>query len=169
MNGKICCFLGHRKIDNADKIAAELYTVAEHLITDNNITTFLFGSKSQFDRLCHKVITELKERYPNIQRIYVRAEYQHIDDNYTDYLLESYEETYYSNKAIGGGKAVYVERNCEMIDKSDICIMYYKEDYQPPMRKNSKRDLFAYQPKSGTAIAYEYAKRKHKEIINLAT
>ena len=53
-----------------------------------------------------------------------------------------------------------------MIDKSDFCIVYYREDYKPPMRKNSRRDFFEYQPKSGTKLAYDYAKRKGKTIIN---
>ena len=44
--------------------------------------------------------------------------------------------------------------------------MYYNENYAPP-RKNSKRDLTDYQPKSGTKIAYDYAVKKKKEIINV--
>ena len=65
------------------------------------------------------------------------------------------------------GKASYVERNQEMINKSEFCVVYYDEKYLPPQRKNSRRDLFDYQPKSGTAVAYNYAVRKKKEIINV--
>ncbi len=54
-----------------------------------------------------------------------------------------------------------------MIDASDICIFYYNESYQPPLRKNSKKDYTSYQPKSGTGIAFAYAKQKKKKIINL--
>ena len=64
------------------------------------------------------------------------------------------------------GKASYVERNQEMINKSDFCVIYYDENYLPPRRKNSRRDLFHYQPKSGTAVAYDYAVKKKKKIIN---
>lgn len=60
MNNKICCFLGHRKIENSDELEQTLYKISEHLITKENVHTFLFGSKSQFDDLCYKVITELK-------------------------------------------------------------------------------------------------------------
>ena len=38
----------------------------------------------------------------------------------------------------------------------------------PSRRKNSRRDLFDYKPKSGTAVAYDYAVKKRKKIINLA-
>lgn len=65
------------------------------------------------------------------------------------------------------GKASYVERNQEMINQSNYCIVYYDDNYLPPRRKNSRRDLTDYQPKSGTAVAYEYAIKKKKEIINV--
>ncbi|MBR6523759.1 MAG: hypothetical protein IKT39_04030 [Clostridia bacterium] len=59
-----------------------------------------------------------------------------------------------------------MERNQEMINKSKFCVVYYDENYLPPWRKNSRRDLFDYQPKSGTKVAYEYAVKKKKHIIN---
>ena len=66
------------------------------------------------------------------------------------------------------GKASYVERTQEMIKKSDFCIMYYDKNYTPPRRRNSKRDLTDYQPKSGTKIAYDYAVKKGLVISNIA-
>lgn len=165
---KTCCFFGHRKISEVESLKNIVYEVMENLILHNNVDTFLMGSKSEFDRLCRKVVSELKEKYTHIKRIYVRAEYEVISDSYEKYLLENCEETYYPERARNAGKAVYVERNCEMIDKSDCCIVYYKDGYLPPRRKNSRRDLFDYQPKSGTGIAYKYAVQKKKEIINLA-
>ena len=55
-----------------------------------------------------------------------------------------------------------------MIDDSDFCVFYYNEKYQPQRRKESKRSIRTYQPKSGTKIAYDYAKRKNKKIINIS-
>ena len=54
-----------------------------------------------------------------------------------------------------------------MINQSDVCVVYYDENYAPPRRRNSRRDLADYQPKSGTKIAYDYAVRKGKTIINV--
>lgn len=116
--------------------------------------TFLFGSKSEFDDLCRKVVSLLKEKYPHIKRIYVRAEYPYINEDYENYLLKSFEETYFSKRAINAGRAVYVKRNFDMIDSSDICVTYYSEDY---ISSN----------KSGTDIAYKYAKGQNKRIINM--
>lgn len=64
------------------------------------------------------------------------------------------------------GKASYVERNYAMIDDSDYCVFYYDESYLPPLHKYAKRCVFNYQPNSETKLAYLYAKRKKKEIMN---
>ena len=81
-------------------------------------------------------------------------------------MLQHYEDTYFPEYMENAGRASYVERNQEMINKSDFCIVYYDENYAPPKRKNSRRDLTDYQPRSGTKIAYDYAVKKKKIIIN---
>ena len=164
---RTCCFFGHRNIETTDEMINRLKKTVEDLIKNKNVDTFLFGSKSQFDKLCLKVVTELKEKYPHIIRIYVRAEYPYISDDYKEYILRWYDETYFPEKMVNAGKVVYVERNYEMIDKSDYCIIYYDENYIPPRRKNSKRNLGDYQPSSGTKLAYDYAVKKKLEIINI--
>ena len=149
----ICCFIGHREINVTDELKGKLRVVIEHLITDESIDTFLFGSKSHFDDLCYDIVTEIKKKYPHIKRVFVRAEYPYIDESYKAYLLENYEDTYFPKSVLGAGKASYVKRNCEMIDNSRFCIVYYKEDYTPKSRK------------SGTKIAFTYAEKKKKNII----
>ncbi len=148
-----CCFIGHREINVTDELKEKLRVVIECLIVDENIDTFLFGSKSQFDDLCYDIVTEIKKKYPHIKRIFVRAEYPYIDESYVAYLLKSYEDTYFPKSVLGAGKASYVKRNCEMIENSRFCIVYYKEDYTPKGRK------------SGTKIAFDYAEKKKKTII----
>ncbi len=164
---KTCCFFGHRNITETEELKNTIYGIIENLIINEKIDVFLFGSKSQFNDLCHKVVTNLKRKHPHIKRIYVRAAYQHINDGYKDYLLESYEDTYYPEHIENSGKAAYVERNHEMINKSKFCVVYYDENYLPARRRNSRRDLTDYQPKSGTKIAYEYAAKKGLNIINV--
>lgn len=150
-----CCFLGHREINITDELKENLRVVIEHLITEESIDIFLFGSKSRFDSLCQETVTELKEKYPHIKRVYVRAENPYIDESYEAYLLESYEDTYFPKSVLGAGKASYVKRNYEMIDKSCYCIIYYDEQGAPTTRK------------SGTKIALDYAIKKGKQITVL--
>lgn len=153
MKENTCCFFGHRTINETEELKVKLYKTIENLIVNENVDTFLFGSKSRFDSLCLELVTKLKEKYPRINRIYVRAEFPIISDEYKTYLLESYEDTYYPEKIIDAGKAVYVERNIEMINRSRFCIVYYDESYA-----SSKR-------KSGTKIALDYAIKLKKEIL----
>ena len=94
MHTNTCCFFGHRTINETDEMRTKITEVVERLITDENVDTFLFGSKSEFDRLCLELVTELKEKYPPVKRIYVRAEFPFINDDYLIYLLKSYDETY---------------------------------------------------------------------------
>ena len=162
---KACCFFGHRKIKQTPELVETLTKEVEVLIVEKEVDTFYFGNKSEFDDLCHKIVTELKETYPHIKRIYVRSAFQHIPAWYEDSLLEHYEDTYFPERMENAGRASYVERNQEMINKSDFCVDYYDEKYLPPRRKNSKRDLTDYQPKSGTKVAYDYANKKGKTIL----
>ncbi len=97
----------------------------------------------------------------------MRLAFQHIPDWYEDSLLKHYEDTYFPEHIENAGRASYIERNQEMINKSDFCIVYYDENYAPPRRRNSRRDLTDYQPKSGTKVALEYAIKKGIYIKNV--
>lgn len=161
------CFIGHREIEKNEGLIS-LLTESVLTLINNGVKFFLFGSKSDFNDLAWEVVTKLKEKYPFIKRIYVRSAYQHISKDYEDYLLKDYEATYFPPEIEKAGKYSYVERNYNMIDCATYCVFYYNEKYLPPVKKQSKRDLFIPQrSSSGTKIAYEYAKRKNKKIINL--
>ena len=149
---RTCCFLGHREIIETRELKEQILHILEKLIVDQNVDTFLFGSKSSFNSLCHALVTQLKEQHPHIKRIYVRAEFPVIDRGYKEYLLEGYEDTYYPENIKGAGKAVYIKRNYTMIQNSQYCIFYYDEGYTSTVRK------------SGTKIALTYAKKYNKAI-----
>ncbi len=157
MEMNTCCFFGHRTINETEELRTKITETVERLIADENVDTFLFGSKSRFDSLCLELVTKIKEKYPHVKRIYVRAEFPIINDSYKAYLLENYEDTYYPEKLLGSGRAAYVERNYEMIDKSRFCIVYYDEPNAPTNRK------------SGTKIALDYAIKHKKDIISFPT
>ncbi len=155
MKTNTCCFFGHREIKESEELKNKLLESVEKLIVHKSIDVFLFGSKSKFNSLCLEAVTKLKNKHPHIKRVYVRAEYPEITDDYKNYLLQMYDETYYPERVIGAGKAVYIKRNCEMIDKSGVCIIYYDTAYTQHTCNN------------GTKTAFDYAVKKGKEVINL--
>ena len=164
---KSCCFIGHRNAQETPKLLKALRDTVLDLIKNKGVETFIFGSKSRFDDLCLDIVNQIKNEHGQIKLIYFRSQYKYIDQSYRDYLLKSYDDTLIPERVENAGRASYLERNQAMIDQSDICVFFYDKDYQPPLRKYNKRAMSTYQPKSGTRLAYEYAKRKKKEIINL--
>lgn len=177
---KKCSFFGHRNIEITDELKQKLKVVVEDLIIKNNVYNFLFGS-SNFDSLCRLVVTELKEKYENIKRIVYtgksescileteRKEWENIYSKLKKqpvHLIGVEQEFEHKTKYISG-KASYVERNYAMINDSDFCVFYYDDKYMPDIRKRGKKSMWTYQPRSGTSLAYNYAKQKKKHIINL--
>ena len=151
----VACFIGHRTITVTDDLCERIRTTVLDLIDNQDVDTFLFGSRSQFDELCLKIVTEIKEIRPHIRRIYVRAEYPYISADYEKYLLTFYDETYMPENIIHAGKAIYIERNRHMINSSDICLMYFDNKYSLNQNYNS-----------GTKNIYKYAVFKKKTIVN---
>ena len=178
---KSCCFIGHRKIIETKELKQRLQNTIEKLINKNNVKTFIFGSRSEFDFLCHQIVSNLMSVYPTIERVVYtckselavlkgdKAELEQIFSNTfkQKITLCEYEKEVEHKTKFTSGKASYIERNKAMIDASDYCIFYYDENYKPPKRKLSKSDVFEYQPNSGTSLAYVYAKQKNKVIINV--
>lgn len=178
---KTCSFFGHRKIEISEELKQKVKEIIEDLIVNHNVLTFLFGSRSDFDHLCHVIVTELKERFLNIKRIsytcrsefcILENEKQKWEKIYSyfekkEVCILGFEEEVEHKTKYTSGKASYVERNHAMINDSDYCVFFYDEKYNPPKRKKSKKDLFEYQPKSGTKLAYNYAKQKRKIVLNI--
>ena len=176
MNMKVCSFFGHRKIVETEELIERIRNAIVNLIENHNVRVFLFGSRSDFDSLCHLIVTELKEQYPEIERraytcrsetctlekerAYWEGVYSYFEKRPVT-LLGVEQEVEHKTKYTSG-KAQYVERNQAMIDDSDFCIFYYNPFYQPPRRKYSKRSVGDYQPKSGTQLALDYAYQRRR-------
>lgn len=160
------CFIGHRKINDTPELRKRLQGILLDLVEKGTVN-FIFGDHSAFNGLCYDLVTELKEKYPQIKRIHFRKDYENADDYTMQFLISGFEESICPRGVGNAGRAGYIERNQAMIKESNICIFYYDENYLPPRRKQDKKCLTDYQPKSGTAIAYAYAVRKKKTVYNL--
>lgn len=155
-------FIGHRNTLVTKDLRENLFNkLREHLETYPE-TQFLFGSRSNFDKTCLMTVSRLKEDFPLLQRIYVRAEYQNIDDFYEKYLLTMYDQSFFPPQLTKAGKAAYIERNRIMIDLCDILYTYCDPCYHVISAKNICSD-------GGTKAAVAYALSKHKITVNFFT
>ncbi len=152
----IVAFIGHRTINCTEELRDKVKRIIENLIVNENTDTFLFGSNSEFNTLCYDVVTELQDKHDSIRCVYVRAEYEFISEEYKKYLLSLYEFTYFPKAVQGAGALSYVKRNKAMIDKRDVVVAYYDDQYMPPTKT-----------KSGTQMAVIHAIQNHKRLINL--
>ena len=161
---KACSFFGHRDTPQTQELKQKVRETVERLILEEGVDTFLFGSRSKFDELCHMVVTELKWKYPQIQRIAHlckhesgclagegKDEQRRIKElTGRDVYVPEYEDIKKSDRVNSAGRAAYVERNYWMIDDSQIIILFY----------NSKIERI-----SGVKIARNYAMQKKKGVM----
>lgn len=148
---KICSFFGHRKVE--EDIDERIKEKVEDLIVSQGVEIFLFGGFGEFDELCHKIVSTLKLKYPQIKRCFCLIDERHLQKaKRPKYLLdEDYEEFLYLPLEYDYWYTRIYYRNCEMIDKSDYIVFYAMEKKE-----------------SGAYKALTYARKKKKQWINLA-
>ena len=160
----VACFIGHRIIESNENLIFLLKREISALL-QKGVSKFLFGSKSEFDNLCLKILLEFKKDYPNIKFCYVRSSYQFISEEYKQYLCRIYDETVFPPELINSGRSCYVKRNYYMIDNSTYCVFYYNANYIPQVKET--KSIISTKKNSGTKRAYQYANKKKKQIINV--
>ena len=149
---KICSFFGHREVT----ITEELYATTTAEIAkavDLGYRNFYFGGYGDFDEICYKIVTKIREENPEkqIKRFYCVAQERYLQKKSRYFEGGAYEGIIYLTPRFEGWyKSIYF-RNCAMIDKSDLIIFYAEK------RENS-----------GAHKAYLYAKKKKKPLINIA-
>ena len=148
----ICSFFGHRDVNITDELFSATYNEILKAL-DLGCKTFYFGGYGEFDELCHKIITEIKNREPEreITRIYCVSQERYLRKKLRYLERDNFEDVIFLTPSFSGWyKSIYF-RNCAMIDNSDVVIFYAEE----------REDSGAYK-------AFKYAKKKKdKHIVNL--
>jgi len=149
MENKICSFFGHREIELTEELCARA-TAEIFKSVDFGCRIFYFGGYGEFDELCYKIVSKIKDEKPRlgIKRIYCVAKEEYLRKKVRYFRAQDYDEVIYLPPLFDGWyKSIYY-RNCAMIDNSDYIIFYAEE------RKDS-----------GAYKALKYASRKHKKVI----
>lgn len=164
--GLTVCFIGHRRVGVTEGLRSALRALLLELIHEG-ATEFLFGDHSQFNDLCYDAVTALRQDFPQIRRVKLRTDNPELSENTKRFFFDGYEDNICPAGVAASARAAYVERNQAMIRESDVCVFYYDSAYSPPRRRASRRSVTDYQPNSGTALAYAYAVKLGKRVVNL--
>ena len=154
---KACSFFGHRDTPQTEELKQKVRETVERLIVEEGVDTFLFGSRSKFDELCHIVVTELKEKYPHIRRIAYLCKHetaclvgagrelkQKIKDlTGRDVYVGEYEDIKTSDQINSAGRACYVERNQLIIDDSKWTLFYLNDEKECGLSGTQRVFLYA--------------------------
>ena len=144
-----CCIIGHKNILVTNELINKLELVIESLILHFNVTIFLFGSKSEFNDLCYRIVSELKCKHNYIKRVnypckgefyileqekdYYENLFKQINKNKIN--INSFDEIILIEEIFKGYKSSYIKRNFKMINESAYGLFYYLEDYVPMQKK----------------------------------
>lgn len=179
VNAKFSCsFFGHRNVCLNKNQYQELERIIEKLIVNYGIKFFLFGSRSTFDEACCEIVSKLKNKYPEIIRrkytcvsesCILEKDKKYWEDIYFKLGIENdflvYDEEVSFKDKLKAGVHSYIKRNFTMIDDSEVCVFYYDKLYKP--KSDSCENQRNKSTNSGTKIAYDYAIKKNKIIINV--
>lgn len=151
---KSCSVFGHSKIVITNSLKEKLYLTFENLIRQENVGYFYFGGFGEFDDLCWQIVTSLKEKYPNIKRIFCLSDvrYQKISKRPKWLNSVDYEEIIYLDLDFDYWYTRIYYRNVEMVNRSDIVVFYVNHSEQ-----------------SGAYKILQYAIKKEKQYINIAS
>ncbi len=122
----ICSFIGHSKIVDARDLEIRLRKVLVEIIEEKEIDVFYLGGYGDFDMLCAKVISKLKEEYMHIKSYLILAYYS-PKMNQQNAML--YDGTIYPNLEHIPKRFCILERNKWIINNSEIIISYVKYSF----------------------------------------
>lgn len=147
---KSCSFFGHRDITITKFLEEKVKNIIKNLIITENCYTFFFGEMGDFDNLCYEIVSEFKNLYPEIQRIYVCTDEKSLFKRKRKKLKEYERETVFTLDFNWWYTIIYY-RNLAIIDNSDFVVFYV-------INKEN----------SGANKAMNYAKKSKKKYFNVA-
>ena len=146
----IITFCGHSNCLFNDDVKEQLKNILVGEIIKNPTCKFYLGGYGDFDSLCLRTLRELKKEFLDIELIFITP---YLDNNYSklEFAKYHYDDVIFPPLESVPRKFAILKRNEWMVDSADLVIAYLKYSW------------------GGAAKTLEYAKRKKKTIINLAT
>ncbi len=138
-------FLGNSEIIETDALKSKIRQAIIDLIKNKGVATFYVGIKGQFETLCHRIVSEIKQSHPDIQIILIIAYVKDLEK-----CRYAFDDFYFPVLCEFGYKGWSIaKRNEWLINEADYIISYNR--YQ------------------GRAYNYcQKARRKKKDVIEIS-
>ena len=145
----IITFCGHSNCLFSDEEKEKLKQLLIKETRKNPTCKFYLGGYGDFDSLCLRTLRELKKDFPEIELLFITP---YLDKTYSklEFAKNYYDDVIFPPIESIPRKFAILKRNEWMVDSADLVIAYVKYSW------------------GGAAKTLEYAKRKKKQIINLA-
>ena len=145
----IITFCGHSDFLFSDDVKQQLKNILVSKIRKNPTCKFYLGGYGDFDSLCLRTLRELKKEFQDIELIFITP---YLDKNYSklEFAKYHYDDVIFPPLESVPRKFAILKRNEWMVEETDLVIAYVMYSW------------------GGAAKTLEYAKRKKKQIINLA-
>ena len=146
----IITFCGHSNCLFNDEEKEKLKQLLIKEIRKNPTCKFYLGGYGDFDSLCLRTLRELKKEFQSIELIFITP---YLDKNYSklEFAKYHYDDVIFPPLEKVPRKFAILKRNEWMVNEADLVIAYVMYSW------------------GGAAKTLEYAKRKKKTIINLAS
>ena len=146
----IVTFCGHAYFSESEEYERQLLAFLEEKVGDQPADMYL-GGYGEFDRFAYDCCKKYKGTHPNVSLVfvtpYLTIEYQ---KDYLDDQRTRYDSILYPGIEGKPKRYAIVYRNRYMVDKADYVVAFVSRDW------------------GGAYATYKHAKRKGKEIFNLA-
>ena len=141
----IVSFFGYSKYAEQEGHFEKMLSLLEEKIGDTPVM-FYVGSHGNFDLFAIKCALEYRKRHSNATVIYVTP---YLNCNNAEHLIKKCDGSIYPEIEKTPLRFAIIKRNEWVINRSDFLVFYYKHI-------GKTRNFF------------EYATRKHKDLINVA-
>lgn len=146
----IVTFCGHAQFYKSEKYEQKILDFLEERVGDQPADMYL-GGYGDFDNFAYECCKKYKKAHPSISLVfvtpYLSIEYQR---NHLQYQKTRFDSILYPEIEDKPKRYAITYRNKYMVEKADCVVAYVSHDW------------------GGAYTMYKYAKRKGKEIFNLA-
>ena len=154
IEGKAVCFTGHRTLCHEPRIIKDVLREQVALLVNAGYQNFLNGGAAGFDLLAAEVVVERKKLCHDVS-LYLYVPYSSVFTGWTDAAKRlravSLEARNVHITSPRPYKHTPLERDREMVAKSDLCVSYLRPDTT----------------RGGTLYTVNQARKKGIEVIDL--